>query len=374
MSGAIIDLVAQGVQDVYLTGKPEVSFFQQSYRRHTNFAMTPVRMDPNGSGTQINIKIPNKGDILDYIWIDLGAADLKDAAIGADTSTPATFELWIGGQMIDRQDAFYMVQLWQKFLLDSSAKGFATVAADDDGSIVNNVLGSKWLPLHFFFCDSYGLPLVALQYNEVEIRINYAAVGESANFKYYANYIMLDTDERAMFVNTDHEILMDQVQRISSNENTASVMAAKRITFDLNLLNHPVKCLLWGNPGVSASDLQTSNVQLYLNGTELFGAPMPDSFFTQVQAYYHSEFGNELMKGEGADPASAGGGKLKMYSFAMKANRHQPTGTCNFSRLDNATLHMDATTAAAIAVLSVYAVNFNILRIKKGMAGLAFAN
>ena len=373
MSGAIIDLVAQGVQDVYLTGNPEVSFFQQSYRRHTNFAMSPVRLDPNGSGTQINIKIPNKGDLLSYIWIDLGAYTVGDSTINAvGTSTaPASFELWIGGQMIDRQDAFYMVQLWQKFLLDSSAKGFATIpTSDDTTTTLSTFLASKWLPLHFFFCDSYGLPLVALQYNEVEIRINYATGGDPSGYKYYANYVVLDTAERAMFVNKDHEILIEQVQRVPVNE----IMTAttQDMSFDLNLLNHPVKCLMWGSPLSGSNVLTTSNVQIYLNGTEMFGSKMPDPLFTQVQAYYHSEFATELLKGDSNN--SSTGGKLKMYSFAIKANRHYPTGSCNFSRLDNAKLTMTVGVDETFNPFYVHAVNFNILRIKKGMAGLAFAN
>ena len=110
---------------------------------------------------------------------------------------------------------------------------------------MTNILDAKWLPLHFFFCDNNGLPLLALQYNEVEIRIQYAAgatTNATSDFKYYATYTMLDTDERDWFVNTEHDILIEQVQRITSD----GISTAPR--FDLNLLNHPVKCLLWGNP------------------------------------------------------------------------------------------------------------------------------
>ena len=110
---------------------------------------------------------------------------------------------------------------------------------------------------------------------------------------------------------------------------------------------------------------------MYLNGTEVFGTTLPDLFFTQVQAYYHSEFGSAFMQGTNAE--IAGGSNNKMYSFAMKANKHQPTGSCNFSRLDNADLMFNSTTGA-ISTFYLYGVNFNILRIKKGMAGLAFAN
>ena len=354
MSGALIDLVATGVQDAYLTGAPEVSFFRQNYKRHTNFAMKTNRLNPMGTGTDHTIQIPNKGDLLNNVWIDLDIAIAGGPEVGANSESPAVFELWIGGQMVDRQDAFYMVQLWQKFLVDSGAKAMATQDDDDDSTVLQHILDANWLPLHFFFCDNNGLPLLALQYNEVEIRIQYASDIATSKFKYYASYTMLDTDERDWFVNTDHEILIEQVQKITSDGNTTSPR------FDLNLLNHPVKCLLWGKPGPTVAFV-TDDVQIYLNGNELFGTPLPNKFFTQVQGYYHSEFASDLLKGA----ANNGGSALKMYSFAMKANKHQPTGTCNFSRLDNAHMLMTSTVPANTpANFFLYAVNFNVFRIK----------
>jgi hypothetical protein len=341
-----VELVSKGAQDVFLTGTPEVSFFRQNYKRHTNFAFRNVRLDPLGSlaaSSEISIKIPNKGDLLGYIWIDLGDLLVSGAGINADSATDcAQFDLYIGGQLVDRQDAFFAVKYWNKYLLDSSAKAGA---ASDAG----NVLNSTWLPLHFFFCDNVYLPLVALQYHEVEVRIKFASGGGSpAGLKFYANYVMLDTDERAAFVNTDHELLIEQVQRIPFDSSK----------FNLGLLNHPVKCLLWGS-----DNAVTDDVQLYLNGTEIFNQPMPAKFFRQVQGYYHSDFNNTEL----ANLSSY----LFMYSFAVKANKHQPSGTCNFSRMDTATLSM---TVDSGTVNYLHAVNYNVLRIKKGMAGLAFSN
>ena len=364
MSAALVELVAKGVQDVHLTSKPEVSFFRQTHKRHTNFAMTTSRLNPMGSGgLEHTIKIPNKGDLLSYIWIDLGdTATLAATAVDCDgTNGGAVFELWIGGQMVERQDAFYAVQLWHKFLVDSSAKTFAIQSDDNDLTVLDHITSAQWMPLHFFFCDSYYLPLVALQYAEVEIRIKYNFTTNVSDFKYYATYIVLDTDERAAFVDSEIDILIEQVQKIS-------VSAGNR--FDLNLLNHPVKCLMWGDP--SDNILVASNVQIYLNGTELFNSPLPDKFFTQVQPYYHCEHASELLKGASGTGTNSGGGNLKMYSFALKVNKHQPCGTCNFSRLDNASIVFGGTINGTL--YNLYAVNYNILRIKKGLAGVAYSN
>jgi hypothetical protein len=363
MSGALVDLVAKGVQDAYLTGKPEVSFFRQSYKRHTNFASKPVQLDPMGtiaSNSEITLKISNKGDLLSYIWMDLGTNTIGGPGIGSNTVSPAIFELYIGGQFVDRQDATFMALHWQKFLVDSGAKAMAIMtSSENDSGIRSNMLSSTFLPLHFFFCDSYPLPLIALQYHEVEIRVKFAS-GAPGNVKFYANYIMLDTDERDYFVNRDHDMLIEQVQRLpaTGGSDTAPV-------FDLSLLNHPVKSLHWTDPTDNAYN--TGNVMIYLNGTQLFENPMNDKYFTHIQGYYHSEHASELLKG-----GTGGGQALKMYSFAQKASKHVPTGTCNFSRLDNAEMKISGATASNNVIL--HAVNFNVLRIKKGMAGIAFSN
>ena len=364
MSGALVDLVAKGVQDAYLTGNPEVSFFRQNYKRHTNFSMKPVQLDPMGTiagNSEITLKIPNKGDLLSYVWVDLDTSIGGDG-IHADTSNPAVFELYIGGQFVDRQDATFMALHWQKFLVDSGAKAMAIFTPNaDDVNSRNNLFSSTILPLHFFFCDSYPLPLVALQYHEVEIRVKFAA-GDPGNVKFYANYIMLDTNEREYFANKDHEMLIEQVQRLPVTGGSGS-----NPVFDLSLLNHPVKSLHWTVP--SDDDFNTGNVMIYLNGTQLFDNPMPDKYFTYVQGYYHSEHASELLKGASGE----GGYSLKMYSFAQKASKHVPTGTCNFSRLDNAEMKISGASLVS-QNLFLHAVNFNVLRIKNGMAGVAFSN
>lgn len=364
MSGALVDLVAKGVQDAYLTGQPEVSFFRQNYKRHTNFALKPVQLNPVGqlvANGEVTLKIPNKGDLLSYIWIDLGndedTTNVSSNCINSILNTGSTeFELYIGGQFIDRQDAVFTNQIWNRYLADSQAK------------CLNEPTKMKWLPLHFFFCDGPYLPLVALQYHEVELRVKFGAGDLPSGIKFYANYVVLDTTERDNFVNRDHEILIEQVQKISSAE-SSNTRTSER--FDLSLLNHPVKALFWSNAAVTTStstSTLTNDVQMYLNGTEVFNAKMPNRFFTNVQGFEHSEYGSDFSNDNGP------GENIKMYSFALKANKHQPCGSCNFSRLDNADLLVNSLTRPVDGFMNLHAVNYNILRIKKGMAGVAFSN
>ena len=179
MSGALINLVSKGVQDAFITGDPQVSFFRQNYKRHTNFAMKPVEINGigvNAPSAQLTFKVENKGDLLTGVWLDLGTA----GAIGISATpsaqtiqvavdqTPTSIELWVGGKMIDRQDANYINMLWTKFLSTTMSKSFQPIGTKASAD------GQKWFPLHFFHCDNSTtpLPLVALQYQEVEIRVN----------------------------------------------------------------------------------------------------------------------------------------------------------------------------------------------------------
>ncbi len=364
MSGALIDLVAKGVQDAHLTGKPEVSFFRQVFKRHTNFAMKPIKLNIMGnmsSHSEVTVKIPTKGDLLSYMWLDLGSGTVAD--FNPDTTDPAQFELYIGGQLIDRHDATWLVQVWNKFMCDSGAKTKAVITSEsNDDAVMTNILTSKWLPLHFFFCDHTYLPMVALQYHEVELRIKFKSTAPPSDLQVFANYILLDTDERETIAEQEHSLLIEQVQKIYSDGDTTNPR------FDLNLLNHPVKALFWVAPHVSGPPMTCDEVQMFLNGTDLFENRMNNTYFTYVQPYYHCEHASELLKGDDSD----NGVNAKMYSFALKVNKLQPCGTCNFSRLDNGALQMSCTNAPSLFPL--YALNYNILNIRKGMAGVAYSN
>lgn len=379
MSGSLVQLVAQGVQDAYITGDPEVSFFRQVYKRHTNFTTKPVKLDVIGSvapNSEITVKIPRAGDLLSAVWIDLGttgtlggnASNGLPGLIGAESeSGGATFEWYIGGQLVDRQDAFFMVQLWNKFLLDSGAKAgpmfSGNVPASQTRQDMTRAAGNTWMPLHFSFCDGHPLPLVALKYHEVELKIRLGDGTAPDRFNVYGNFVLLDTQERKMMTDATHEFLIHQMQKI---QNIGSDESPR---WDLSLLNHPVKALLWGRSDMGGSGpYATNDVQIYLNGVELFQSKMPDKYFSLVQSYYNSEHYTPLQSGT----AIQSGVVLKMYSFAQKANKLQPTGSCNFSRLDTA--HMTASTEHYATTQDLYAINYNILKIESGLGGVMFAN
>jgi hypothetical protein len=257
-----------------------------------------------------------------------------------------------------------------------------------------------YIPLMFFFTKNPGtaLPLIALQYHEVKINViwktpeaiagNYATgvqtLPQATSAALYIDYIYLDTDERRRFAQQSHEYLIEQVQ---FNEDVGISSASKRI--DLTF-NHPVKELLWvvqptcytnckatlTNYRTTATTRLTPYVydvpavfeqHLQINGQDRLEKRYGD-YFNKVQPYQHHT-------------GFAAGPGVYMYSFAVKPEEHQPSGTCNFSRIDTATLVLTMDGAVAVDQgsgdvwdMRMYAVNYNVLRIMSGMGGLAFSN
>jgi hypothetical protein len=275
-------------------------------------------------------------------------------------------------------------------------------AADTECARPNNTLTGKpklpnvlYIPLDFFFTRNPGaaLPLIALQYHEVKINIlwndnqhiagnfNNASKAPSAiQAAIYIDYIYLDTEERRRMAQESHEYLIEQTQY---NEDKGISSYNNRI--DLTF-NHPVKELVWvvqptyyNNCNLAKAksrqrlmpftygDSAVYKQSLQINGQDRLDARYGD-YFNKVQPFQHHS-GNAVQAG------------IYMYSFALRPEEHQPSGTCNFSRIDTATLVMEMSGAVTIDEstddtwdVRVYAVNYNILRIMSGMAGLAYSN
>jgi hypothetical protein len=268
-----------------------------------------------------------------------------------------------------------------------------------------------YVPLEFWFCRNVGLalPLIALQYHEVKINVEYESqsnlidvntknttfeadtvfnsVYTAPNIslstsKLWVDYIFLDTDERRRFAQLSHEYLIEQLQFTGTDNITASAnedgMKSMRMNF-----NHPCKELVcaikkadpsvyWNNfstaePLTSSSTLNdyynsvnpVMQAKIMLNGNDRFSQRKGD-YFSLVQPYQHHEnTPDDFHKG------------INVYSFALKPEEHQPSGTLNMSRIDTAVLSLSSKIEGSI---HIYAVNYNVLRILSGMGGLAYSN
>ena len=435
MGGGLMQLVAYGAQDIYLTGNPQITFFKVVYRRHTNFSMESIEQTFSGSatyGSKATATISRNGDLISRMYVehsvtlaDSGTADLH-IANNYGHALLREVELEIGGQRIDKHYGRWM-EIWSNLTeVNPTAVCVAPAATTLFGETQGNTLFNRMsgntlgiarldtteaglgpymmhVPLQFWFCRNPGLalPLIALQYHEVKVSIQFetqqtiindedagtGAVTTSSN-KLWVDYIYLDTDERRRFAQQSHEYLIEQLQYQSYSSTGATG------SHDLNF-NHPVKELVWqfGNSasevtltgaanGATAGDTSTVAAGcpmitgafiLKLNGHDRF-AQRDFKYFTRSQVHqHHNGGGQEVLIGQDA---------IGVYSFALKPEEHQPSGTCNFSRIDNARL--DITTAVtftdalagdeAATDLHVYAVNYNVLRIMSGMGGLAYSN
>ena len=186
MSGGIVQLVATGAQDAWLTGKPEVSFFRSNYRRYTHYAHSVERQIIQGQPTAggiSTIRFETKGDLLSYVYFT--ARDNNGSVVNnLDWSKVIDkVELMIGGQIIDTQDFEYSTDIEPLTGAQTFSQRYLNNAAATQATPTNQK--NVFYPLKFFFCKdwSVSLPLVALQFHDVELRITWSqSLGSTVNF------------------------------------------------------------------------------------------------------------------------------------------------------------------------------------------------
>lgn len=512
-----MQLVAYGAQDVYLTGNPQITFWKVVYRRHTNFSVEAIEQTFNGQpdfGKRVTCTISRNGDLIHRVYLQVTLP-----AVSCPTSNSYCFrwvnyighqlvrnvDVEIGGQRIDRQYGDWL-NIWNELTQQPGHQiGYDNMVGNTI-ALTGTALGATqattlYVPLQFWFCRNPGLalPLIALQYHEVKINLEFrsksecyvtvgavaACNGDSGTFcvpsietaTLYVDYVYLDTDERRRFAQVSHEYLIEQLQ-FTGDESITTQNVKMRLNF-----NHPVKELIWVcqrdsvvAPGINqwtnyTDDYDNDTMAVLTDlGNGVFALPQsaaintnsesgwatqsfpdfatfsqsigavpfgnntnnPGSRFMAVNSQFAFpggpgaiansfapvNFGVENSAGQGSDHAGLGpmnAGRnpvvrakiqlnghdrfserlgsyfnlvqpyehhtdipavgINVYSFALKPEEHQPSGTCNFSRIDSAVLQLQLTGKAAIgSKVRVYATNYNVLRIMSGMGGMAYSN
>jgi hypothetical protein len=540
MAGGLMQLVAYGAQDVFLTGTPEITFWKVSYRRHTNFAMESIEQTFSGQadfGRRVTCTISRNGDLAYRTYLQVTLPQIDQSLVTGNDGVYARWldfpgeqliaqvEVEIGGQRIDRQYGDWM-HIWNQLTMSSEQlKGYykmvghttqLTYITDPTFADVSGPCAAAggpaqvcaprkalpettlYVPLLFWFCRNPGLalPLIALQYHEVKINIDFRPIGEclwavksltaspagtvtvSAAYQQslvaaslYVDYVFLDTDERRKMAQNPHEYLIEQVQ-FTGDESVGSSSNKIKLNF-----NHPCKELIWvvqpdANVDYCASldsgqvlfrtlgaqpfnytdaidalppaihafggPAETSGVNAFINSSGLFQMPgaidasglnatldwasnannltpftdqagaVSGSSLSDAGTFVLAETALDLhcwgenpvvtakLQLNGQDRFSEREGSyfdvvqpfqhhtrapdtgINVYSFALRPEEHQPSGTCNFSRIDNAVLQLVLSSGTvqgtATAKVRVYAVNYNVLRVMSGMAGVAYSN
>jgi hypothetical protein len=425
VNGGLLQLVAVGKQDVFLTGNPQMTWFKAVYRRYTNFAIESQRMPFDNQadfGRRISCLIPRKGDLLGplFLRIELPALTLADASGNAASYTNAIghaliqeISVEIGEQEIDRHTGEWL-EIWSNFTTPAEHKdALNNMIGKLDGYTepTPELLGGPltlYIPLRFWFCKNPGLylPLLALQYHPVRINITLRPLQEvfytpelkkcsniSVNpvnitkFEMWGDYIYLDTAERRKFVTTHHEYLIEQVQYTPTQ---AIQVADKLVKVEMEF-NHPIRELFWfiqRDLSVSHNDWfnystlgiaeetgirrdTIASAVLRLDGYDRF-EERDALYFRFIQPYQrHTVVPFDRF--------------IYNYSFALSPEDIQPSGSLNASRIDNMSLYVkmkeeacsDSASDASGNPLGkshirVYATNHNVLRIIDGFGGLLF--
>lgn len=411
MSGGLLQLAAYGQQDLYISGNPEITFFKILYRRHTHFSIESVEHAFNSEadfGKIVSATIARgNGDLINRVYLRVTLPALLQNQDGATWqgyvnslghNLIKTVDLKIGGQLIERHYGEWM-EMWSELCLDDNQRrNYNQMIGkyESDSSLETNATAQKTynIPLLFWFCRNPGLslPLIALTQHEIEIKIEFRALtemvksdisitspkdsaGNTASFvdsSLYVDYVYLDDDERRIFAQKPHEYLIEQIQ-YQGAKNIDAAISNDRVRFSFN---NPVKEIVWGittdtnlttntvtgnnhlNFSSTSGSDTFSTMKLQFNGGDRFSVRNAD-YFRTVQPYQHH--------------TGAPRKYIYCYSFALKPEEHQPSGSVNMSRLDNSDLIFTFTSGDVVASkLKLFAVSYNVLRVVSGTAGLAY--
>jgi hypothetical protein len=377
MSGALIQLVSKGVQDVYLNSEEGHSFFRMKFTRHTNFSQAPKLIKTITDKDPV-FQVPVLGDLVNCVWFE--GLD-RQSNVSSNLLYNSTIDLYIGGQKIDSQHYDYYADIWPNYLADSWTKS-------QELTNKTNFSHRNFQPLHFFFCDHGAfLPLVSLAHHQVEIKVNFDEnslsdhVESLRKINVYANYIYLDKDERESMVKRQMDFVITQTQKIEyplSNVYNNLTESGGYNDLDISSFNHPVKSIFFGmsakNTERTKDRFTFKNADIQLNGTSLLEQMTPTYFHT-VQNYYKSKYGVSDFDVYTEELSRT---RYFAYHFGLNSSEYNPSGSCNFSRLDNAKLIIRGAEKGIYRFddtdISVITVNYNVLRIKDGLAGILFGN
>ena len=404
-AGTLVELIARGKQDVYLIGNPQFSYFTSVYKRHTNFSVEPIRQifteSPN-FGKRVTCIIDKKADLLGDMVLEIQLPALQTYVSwtnGIGYFMIDWIELQFGGETIDRVTGEFL-NSWMDINTDSGKKQLLYYMVGKFSTFNNNTQTGALnllVPLPFWFCRSIekSLPLISMQYTDIKVVVQFKTFDNcwyklsngvvpvtsptpsiiSSNL--ICNYIYLDVFERAKFAKElNHEYLIEQFQTVNGYYIPPNILNVNVRLF----LNHTVKEIFWTyrtkvatdsndyNNYASILNYNTSNesttppfvnITLRFNGNDRFET-LPETFFRLYQQYkFHSSGSNNY---------------FYVYSFSLEPEKSQPSGSCNFSKIDNAVLSLDMVPNIPDGMVNVYAINYNILRIQNGMAGIMFSS
>lgn len=335
MGGGLMQLVAFGAQDVYLTGNPQITFWKVVYRRHTNFSMEAVEHTLNGNpdfGRQATVTILRNGDLAGRTCLKIELKSVDLAALGSKANCEnqkvayvrrlghallKSVEVEVGGSRIDRQYGVFMDVWWELTHSASKERGYRAMIGDvpalTELRSVDNTSRSEdselpaytlYIPLQFWFNRNPGLalPLIALQYHEVRLNFEFEDIQKlvvwsgdeapdyrqfgMANASILVDYIFCDSEERRRFAQVGHEYLIEQLQ-FTGVESVTGSNTKLRLGF-----SHPCKEVIWAlrNGAFNGSNLKKG-------GNRFLAYTHDDARWTSGESCALQEAADNLAKG-----------------------------------------------------------------------------
>jgi len=406
MGGGILELVSSGPQDKFLfENEPKTSPFNITYKKPGNFAIDTKKVyfdGPFDFNTRSVATIPHNGDLLTNLFIEAQLPQMTPSRTNVSWTNSighALFqkiELLIGNVVIDTHYGEWY-EIWSELMNKSSRKdAYNTMVGKFPvgipPSVMNQTAYTIYLPLKFWFCEEYelALPLIALYNDEIKVAVYTRKFdelwvsddGNPPTGKYtisqgflYADYIYLDKSERKLFAENKHSFIVKQLQLNEMNYINPNFTNVK-IPFEFN---HPVTELIWtiqrsdigdkgedkGNDWFNYSDSITiiRNDPL-VRGKIIFSSAdrteyHHSNFYRLLQPYrYHSRTPDNF---------------IYNYSFSLKPEDPQSYGSCNFSQITGAELHIQIKENHPGSTVKLWAINFNILSIKNGLGFIKFS-
>jgi len=266
MGGGLMQLVAYGAQDVYLTGSAQITFFKVVYRRHTNFSVEPIPQTFNGApefGRTVTCTINRSGDLITNMYAAIKLKEVTGDNFGyvrrVGLAIVQHYKIEIGGTKLDEQYGDWLNIWYELSHKVGQERGFSRMIGDvpelTDINNNNKPTYQLYVPLQFWFNRNNGLalPLIALQYHDVRITIDFRSAAQCVNIpvggaapaiamdeaQLVIDYVYLDSEERKRFAQASHEYLFEQLQ-FTGSESIAGITNKYRLNF-----NHPSKFLVW---------------------------------------------------------------------------------------------------------------------------------
>lgn len=385
-------LTIEGKENVFITGSPNVTFFKSIYKQYNPFSIENVRLEYDGvvsKNNKITFKIPNNADLLHRcflsFYVSSGSGDIY--------SYFKKIDIEVGGSVIDSVTSWGLHLYHEKYSTNEQYLSIQDMANYHKQNITNKEI---LIPLNFFFCKNPGrsLPISAITQDTIRFVLHLSS-SEAYNTNAFnipvpyvwSEYIYLSKNESQKFIDNEHLILIEQIQK-SQEEKIISSNQKVKLTF-----KHLVKEIFWmfvdippsqkvslfedgdtsiigssyytDQTGNRSTDNQFDFAHLMMNGTNIF-IPRNEQYYTLL-AYY-----NYFNRKPSFDIFS--------HSFSINPHDYQPNGFVNFNNINTCHIQFENVKFPqwntngffSERYICVFASNYNILRIKNGRSILAF--